>query len=448
MTSDRDLISLAADACVFGVPLVHKMLQMDRFVTDGVNLNPPAPWNTFSHASRLATFADGFQSLNNDVLYSLAQIDLSGGPLELVLPAVSDRYAGFQFVDSWTNVFGYAGRRVDGMSEGRFLLTPPGWQGTVPDALEEVRFPTVIGSILGRLICRDPDDVTRVDTVRAKISLRPADPEPTPTGIPKPTPTGSTAIDFFERLRVWSTCCPPATRRQLSVHRSFAPLGLHDQVPISERSDGERRILAAGFEQGQERIADLQRERRFVPVRHWTTPLHAFDFSEPLGRGTIDESRWFIDDLLTALGARAVTALAGPWGNHGYEAAYYLTAEDSSGTPLSGSERYTLTLRSELSAAAHWSLTMYDSPGYRLVDAPNNRHSVGTATRGVRREADGSVTISIQQDTPSGDLARNWLPAPPGTFRPILRLYAPGPELLGADEFRPPALVRQPSPRE
>ena len=55
--------------------------QVTRYVTEGVGANPAAPFNTFSHARKLAGPQDTFVTINNDTVYSMAQLDLSGGPV-------------------------------------------------------------------------------------------------------------------------------------------------------------------------------------------------------------------------------------------------------------------------------------------------------------------------------------------------------------------------------
>jgi hypothetical protein len=53
---------------------------------------PAAPFNQFSHARALAGPADTFVTINNDTLYSMAQLDLSAGPVEMDVPDTGDRY--------------------------------------------------------------------------------------------------------------------------------------------------------------------------------------------------------------------------------------------------------------------------------------------------------------------------------------------------------------------
>lgn len=41
--------------------------------------------------------------MNNDTIYSIAQVDVSGGPVLLRVPDSAGRYYVLQFVDAWTN---------------------------------------------------------------------------------------------------------------------------------------------------------------------------------------------------------------------------------------------------------------------------------------------------------------------------------------------------------
>jgi hypothetical protein len=59
------------------------------------------------------------------------------------------------------------------------------------------------------------------------------------------------------------------------------------------------------------------------------------------------------------------------------------------------------------------------------VENPLARYSIGSRTRGVRRDPDGSLTIRIQHESPGGEEESNWLPAPSGRFRLTMRFYGP-----------------------
>ena len=77
-----------------------------------------------------AKFRDGkfttittHQWLPNDTIYSIAQIDVSGGPVLLRVPDTAGRYYVLQFVDAWTNNFAYVGRRATGTAA---VISPVG----------------------------------------------------------------------------------------------------------------------------------------------------------------------------------------------------------------------------------------------------------------------------------------------------------------------------------
>jgi hypothetical protein len=74
---------------------------------------------------------------------------------------------------------------------------------------------------------------------------------------------------------------------------------------------------------------------------------------------------------------------------------------------------------------------MYDVPDLFLVANEVNRYSIGDRTPGIVYADDGSLTITISHTKP-GDaiIAANWLPAPAGAFRPVLRMYEPEAEML------------------
>lgn len=56
----EDLTALAADAYVYGFPLVTNLREVKKFTRDGLGSLPPAPFNSFSHATALAGPAERF----------------------------------------------------------------------------------------------------------------------------------------------------------------------------------------------------------------------------------------------------------------------------------------------------------------------------------------------------------------------------------------------------
>ena len=88
-----------------------------------------------------------------------------------------------------------------------------------------------------------------------------------------------------------------------------------------------------------------------------------------------------------------------------------------------------------------WSLTMYDSH-YFFVPNPLNRYTLSQRNKFVTN-ADGSVDLYLQADSPSEAKEPNWLPAPKADFIPMLRLYWPKqrpPSILDGT-WKPPAIM-------
>jgi len=430
-----DLAALAADAYVYGFPLVSDLQAVGGGVDTG--LIAAAPFNSFSHASKLAGPQDRFVSINNDTIYSIAQVDVSGGPVLLRVPDTAGRYYVLQFVDAWTNNFAYVGRRATGTAAGSFLLVPPGWKSDAPDGVPVIEFPTDIGTIVGRWACDGPADLDAVRVLQSGLSLEPYGTPAPPMGLPAPAAVPA-ELAFFEQLRTWMQAFPPSEPDRAYQQR-FAPLGLLDPVsPYADCPPGLAWALTAGAGAAKQKMEAALTAGGLAPVVNgWTLTFHMFDYNlDHLGPGTIDDPAWQIGDRNACYLARALAARGGLWGNNGYEAAYPMTYTDADGNQLDGHHRYVLRLDEDPPVDAFWSLTMYDLPDFYLVANPIDRYSIGDRTPGLRRGQDGSLTIVIQHEQPAD--TSNWLPAPAAPFRPLMRLYQPRAAVLNGSYKIPP----------
>ena len=88
-----------------------------------------------------------------------------------------------------------------------------------------------------------------------------------------------------------------------------------------------------------------------------------------------------------------------------------------------------------------WSLTMYSIPDRFLVANPINRYSIGNKTAGLNTDADGSLTIYVQAESPGAGKESNWLPAPAGPFYMVMRMYGPEQRIISG-EWKVPALEK------
>lgn len=82
---------------------------------------------------------------------------------------------------------------------------------------------------------------------------------------------------------------------------------------------------------------------------------------------------------------------------------------------------------------------MYDA-NYFFVPNPINRYSI-SPRQNLKANADGSVDLYVQTDSPGTDKESNWLPAPSGKFVLMMRLYWPDesdPSILDGSWTIPP----------
>jgi hypothetical protein len=118
----------------------------------------------------------------------------------------------------------------------------------------------------------------------------------------------------------------------------------------------------------------------------------------------------------------------GIYGNANEEAMYPAYRVDSEGEALNGANRYTLHFaKGEYPPVkAFWSLTMYKLPESLLVDNPIDRYLINSPMLpDMKKDAEGGLTIYIQNESPGKDKESNWLPAPTGAFAMYMRLYWP-----------------------
>jgi DNA sulfur modification protein DndE len=73
---------------------------------------------------------------------------------------------------------------------------------------------------------------------------------------------------------------------------------------------------------------------------------------------------------------------------------------------------------------------LFDATTFYPVVNPINRYVLGSDYPEMKKNADGSVTIYLQNKSPGKDKETNWLPTPTGPFLLILGTYAPGDAII------------------
>jgi hypothetical protein len=138
----------------------------------------PIPVNTLYAVPTLSSPSASSSSLlatgTNYLLYIGGWLDLSKGPLVLHVPDFSGRYYSVQFTDPSDGAdFAYVGKRTTGTQAGDFLITGPGWQGSVPQGMKQISSPDHSVLVFGRALVESDSDVAAVYALTKQIQLTP-----------------------------------------------------------------------------------------------------------------------------------------------------------------------------------------------------------------------------------------------------------------------------------
>ena len=111
---------------------------------------------------------------NHDTLYIGGWLDLSKGPQVLHVPDMAGRYYSVQFTDPWDGTdFAYVGKRTTGTEAGDYLISGPGWQGTVPQGMKQISSPNNSVLVIGRVLVESDSDLATAYGLSKQIQLTP-----------------------------------------------------------------------------------------------------------------------------------------------------------------------------------------------------------------------------------------------------------------------------------
>jgi DNA sulfur modification protein DndE len=439
--TEDEAFKLGTEAYIYGYPLVT----MD--VTRRVMTNVAAPEGTKAPMFQFANLREyptaAFKDVtapNADTLYSAAWLHLAREPWILHVPDVGDRYYLMPMLSGWTNVFDSPGTRTTGTKAGDYAICGPGWTGDLPDGVKRVQSPTNMVWIIGRTYSTGTaDDLKAVHAIQDKYSLTPLsawgkDYKPPASvlvapGVDVKTPPRDQvnkmdAGTYFKALAVLLRDNPPAEADAPMVAKlaklGFAPgkgFDIGQLNPAAAR--GLERAVKAGLEQI---VAKSKKPGK--TVNGWQIT--------------------FTGDYGTDYLFRAAVTFVGLGANLPQDAVYPTTGVDAAGKELTGANRYTLHFASKKDLPpvnAFWSLTMYNADFF-FVDNPLNRYTLSQRNE-LKENADGSIDLYLQKDSPGKDKESNWLPAPEGKFNLMLRLYWPKESFLDGT-WKPPAVTAAP----
>jgi hypothetical protein len=435
---------IAEAGFIYGLPIVMNYAVMYDYAVDRSSGQFKAPFNQIKNESHVATYKDtAVVTPNSDTPYSLAWMDLRAEPVVLSVPAVDPkRYYSVQLIDGNTYNYGYIGSRATGSEAGDYMVVGPDWKGATPPGIKKVfRSGTQLSLAIYRTQLFDPDDLDDVRKVQDGYKVRTLSgyldqpPPPAPSlDFPK-IDKELVKTNFFEYLDFTLQLAPPDAN-ETAIRAQLARIGVGPgrTFAFKDLSVEDKLEIGLGMKEGERKVGEAMATAGKT-INGWQVG------------SLFGDSAYFDGDWLK----RALAAKGGIYGNDAAEAMYPFTLRDSDGQTLDGGRHdYTLTFPAgQLPPVnAFWSLTMYDGKTQLLIENPINRYLINSPMLpAMRTNADGSLTIYIQNKSPGPDREANWLPAPSGPIYLVTRLYWPKttpPSILPAGEgtWQPPGVKR------
>ena len=433
--------AIAVDAYIYFYPLVS----MDITRLQSTNIEPgkelaKGPMNMFVSVPEYPP-ADlkMVVRVNFDTLYSVAWLDLTKEPLIVSAPDTDGRYYLLPMLDMWTDVFASPGWRTTGTQAGNFLVTPPGWTGEVPSGFSHIPAPTPYVWVIGRTKTDGPADYPAVNKIQARYKVTPL------SGWGKPPAQMTVKIDPSVDMKT----APKTQVDNMSAGKYFAYaaelMKLHSPHVTDQPIIAQMKRL--GIEPGKS--FDINNVDTVIRDALEAAPAEGqklMAWKQPtLARVA---NGWSMNtDTMGVYGnnylKRAIIAQVGLGANLPEDAIYPLNLGDAAGKPLNGANKFTMHFAKDETPPvnAFWSITLYDAEGFQVGNALN-RFALSSYMP-FKTNADGSLDLYFQNESPGKDLEPNWLPAPKEPFNLTMRLYAPTPEAL-TGKWNPPPLKQVP----
>jgi hypothetical protein len=369
---------------------------------------------------------------SQDLIYGFGILDLAREPVVVQVPDFGKRYWVYQATDLRTDGFANLGTMY-GTKPGFYLLSGPDWDGKAPSGIAaSFRGSTNVATLIPRVFQEDDKaDNEVLQPLIQEIAVYPL-----------------SEFDGKVKTRDWSSLpslpwiklgeeewkwVDPATFFDIlpEVLDAARPLPGEEALYALVRSvlhaaavdKTLRKVLKdAAAEADETLVKPLLQFRNFgIPLPdNWTTVINSAEFgTDYYTRTAVAKSNIFI--------------------NRPRETRYFYQDLDMRGGRLTGTRRYTITFKETPPVKGFWSITLYNRQHFFATNALN-RFSLGTKSKGLRFEPDGSLVIHVQNEPPTDDKLSNWLPAPPDEFSLYIRVYWPLEE-IAEGRWTPPPVV-------
>jgi len=433
--------SIARMAYIWGYPMVNMMNRRAALskAPEPGRLGGVLPASPTGQIAMLYDYIDPGQNFiacpNQDVVYGLGFMSLDEQPVVLQVPEIGDRFWVYAIYDARTDQVGQLGKPY-GTKPGFYLLVGPNWEGEVPSGIKSViKSPTALANVIPRLFMDDTDtDRAAIQPIINQVVVYPLsdydgkmktkDWKKAPI-IPNPNSGGGETKwvvpeKYFDQLAIVLKTVPP--------------------LPGEEALYGQMRALLATAEKDPEIKKAMTEAVAKLDKRLIKDFLKWKYNGKPAGNGwnrSVNNAEWGLDYF-----NRTGTSRSNMFDNRPTETQYFYTDMTSDGKQLNGNNSYTITFPAGQlpPVQGFWSLTLYNEHHF-FHSNDLKRYSLGTKNKGLKKNADGSLTLYAGERSPGEEKESNWVPAPKGAFSIYIRAYW-GKQAILDGSWKPP-IVKQ-----
>ncbi|MDY0989373.1 DUF1214 domain-containing protein [Flavobacterium sp. CFBP9031] len=361
-----------------------------------------------------------FVNPNLDVAYLEAWIAVDKEHAVILnVPKIQGRYYTAQLLDGWGEVIANINERNFPKTPwGKFALVLKGSNPAIPSDAVKVELPSEKAKMLARVELKGTSATAKklqeqfTFTVPEGIKIAP------PVTIPDFTPKAPIAGEIFDKVQEVLNSAP-------------------DAMPKAKEYQAKAIAVAQYAKTGDKAKAHINQVVKTKAIPAFLAGAKGFG-TQKGGWSVSYAAGNFGDDIM----ARDIINYGGLWANRVEEAIYFVGLTDSKKELLSGDKVYEIKFPKEdipdLMVNAFWSVTLYSVPDYRVVDNKLKRYNLNNVS-GLKKNADGSLSIWLGSSLPKGAIQSNWLPTPKGKgFALTMRMYVSKKPVLDGEWFPAP----------
>jgi hypothetical protein len=368
-----------------------------------------------------------FLTANTSTLYAMPDLDLKrDGPTVVEVPdgllgAANDSY--FRYIN-------------DLMKAGKYLYLPPGYEGEVPEGYTVLKPKTYRVWVFLRASIADGVDKA-TEFVKSNLKVYPLSKANNPPAMKFISASGKSFntihpnnIEFYHHLDEIIQY-EPLEMLDAETRGLFAAIGIEKGQKFAPDAR-MKKILADGVALGNAASRSIvwypRYDMNMKGVRIYPDTSSAWImaftgrnvfFNGEDGQTMNTDARVMFHYPYTAVTPAMSTPREGTGSDYG------IAFVDSEKQPFDGSKTYKLNIPAKPPVNNFWAVTIYDPQTRSMLQTSQAFPTVGSQTKGIKMNEDGSTDIYFGPKAPEG-YESNWLETIPGkSWFIILRMYGP-----------------------